>query len=381
MTKCKLIIAQKGNSYLISNCTLSLNKTSLVVSVLGDKSLTKVHNTIGTNTIKMSLKSGQEYKKNLQRAIEYLNRSLANNKSGFQFTSAGTSREDLYPYEFPEDIFLNLTALDLLKDVLSDSNMEVLLKHTTSVKSKRFSTINYFKDDSILPDDTETTSYYYWTMWKLGLIQEKDKERLLDVARIIFMNVNEKGIINTWIRPHNKSEQSPPDATVLANVLRFLTKMNLHKEALPSINFFHEELSSGYFLNGYHYYKAPAVFLYYVSSLLEENIQFYSGLFKDKLVFHVITLAKSVVKDSSVVDISLLILSIKHLVISGFQTDEMMIAYFKLVDELIKRQYDDGGWKEDAVYTWPSRGLWMSGRSLSSIFGTAALQFLNTLTQ
>jgi len=80
---------------------------------------------------------------------------------------------------------------------------------------------------------------------ELGVIQDRDKNNLLDVARIVFLNVNDKGIINTWIRPHKKTTQSPPDATVLANVLRFLTKMNLHKEALPTLNFIHEEISSG----------------------------------------------------------------------------------------------------------------------------------------
>jgi len=207
------------------------------------------------------------------------------------------------------------------------------------------------------------------------VIQDRDKNNLLDVTRIVFLNVNDKGIINTWIRPHKKTTQSPSDASVLANVLRFLTKLNLHEEALPTMNFIQEELSSGSFENGYHYYKSSAVFLYYVSCLLLEDVNYYFYLFKESLVSNLRSMANSVNEESPAVDISLLLLSIKNLVLCGFQIDDLINACGKFSSELLTRQNADGGWLEDGTWIWPSKNMWMAGRNLPSIYATAALEF------
>jgi len=104
----------------------------------------------------MAFMNLEEHKNSFHRAVKYLSVAM-DNKSGFQFDSAGATRRAFHPYKFPEEIFLNIVALDVLRDVLSEAQVAALMKHVESERSRRFSTLNYFKDDTILPDDTKST--------------------------------------------------------------------------------------------------------------------------------------------------------------------------------------------------------------------------------
>ncbi|CAG7831703.1 unnamed protein product, partial [Allacma fusca] len=115
------------------------------------------------------------------------------------------------------------------------------------------SSINYFVDGTLFPDDVDATSLGYATLLKAHLVR---KDEVLPIAELVFGNVNAQGIVEVYIKPAEDGKKSMVDACACAYVLRLGYILGQESKLEKTENHVFEWLKSGNWKQGTIYYPS-----------------------------------------------------------------------------------------------------------------------------
>lgn len=301
----------------------------------------------------------------IAKGLNYLERTCRP-ITGFQNDCIGASRGDLQPRYFPEDVFTSLNALDLLGDVLS-SRCKSILKNFVKLEKSETGTLNFNKYAYVIPDDVEDTSLYHYVFLKDGTL-ENDK-RLVDVARLIYLNTDKNGIIQLYYPPCEQRRRERLEAGCLSNTMRFLYFIGAAEEAEKTEDYLYDWLLSGKYLKGTRYYPSPDTFLFFCSKAVRENERA-----RERFQPHLLqALRQRMGEEKFPLDLAFRIMALNNL--DKFDCPEYSEDVKKMVD-MLKNMQDEttGAWPKDALFKLGGSDNFLGGQVVATLFSVAALK-------
>lgn len=210
-------------------------------------------------------------------------------------------------------------------------------------------TWRFFARGSVIPSDADDTAYCL-----LALGPGEDRGIL---ENRILTNRDESGLFQTWFIDR---EAGPPyrnrvDAVVNANICTLLSERRM-KEPIVG-KFLKEQLSSGAFLQGTHFYPSPFFFLYAVSGCFPEI-----GGDDDELLHQSVLRLLMNSPEADAADLALAGLALtKCRGAKNLRSD--------LKQRILELQAPDGGWPASGLFTGTEDHIyWYGSRELTTAF-------------
>lgn len=302
----------------------------------------------------------------IRKGLTFLELELETKKFPFSSDCFGTTRDKLHHStdlpEFPfgglHDTFnLYLTVLFLQQHLPSSFRTKLVEK----MRPKHIGPMNFFIDINgdyeKFPNDPETTAVCYHALLKTNAIKEAE---ITTLAKSIYENVNDDGIIRTYYVSKESPRYNRLDAVGIINILRFAYELRHEHLVKPSEDYVFNWLNSGNYKKGTLYYHNGSTFLYFCSQLASTNYPT-KVRFMDSLRQEFVKINKDDLKYP--LDYALNILTGVELGIR----DEV------LVEKLLDMQNLSGSWPADAMYGTNHSKILFGSKSLSTIFAVLAL--------
>lgn len=290
------------------------------------------------------------------------------NTTEFPFSSEcfGTSRDNLqHPDQLPQFLFgdLHETFNFYLVVLLLEQHLPVNFREKLieKIRPTDIGAKNFFGDIggnvTRYPNDAETTAVYYHALLKTNVVTEMEIEA---IARSVYDNVNDDGLISLYYVPKDHSRYNRLDAVCMINMVRFAYAQRHERFIERSEDYIFDWLSSGNYKSGTLYYPSPYTFLYFCSQLASTNYLTktrFTGTLRRE--FNQIE-----PKDLKYpLDYALIILT-------GI---ELEIRHEYLIGKLLDMQNDDGSWPADAMYMSNQTKIHFGSACISTIFSVLAL--------
>jgi hypothetical protein len=216
------------------------------------------------------------------------------------------------------------------------------------------SRMNFFVDNTLLPDDTETTAYAWGTLIEANVVQRTSANTTLDE---IVRTVNQDGIITTYFCPEARGKKNQQDHVSIANILYTLHLTHREENTIPSAQFVRQTLSQGTYLSGSRYYHSPDAFLYFLSRLA--GFTAWKDM-REPLKEHLKERIGTTIRP---LDLAMRVTTAHRLGISAKKESGILVD---LMD-------DDGSWPADAIYHYGSKTGYFGSRIISTAFAIEAL--------
>ncbi|CAG7683502.1 unnamed protein product [Allacma fusca] len=301
------------------------------------------------NRLDCAIRRGLIYLENLFESKAYAFSSMLYTKDRVEFT-----KDYDYKYSGIPDQFTYFFALDLLWSEFSPS---VRSKLADSLKPAAFDTLNYFFDPKIFADEVDSTSLGYTSLLKAGIIT---LDSIYPVAKKVFANVDENGVVEIHYKPAVKRRQNMLCAAICCNVLRLAYTLREEDQVQKTEDYVYEWLRSGKWKTGTLYYPSGFTFLYYCSTFAKIN----SRVKKRFAPMICIAVENSLTDCRFPLDYALALLVLENL---GCKKYSKQIA-----DKLLEMQNHDGSFPVDALWGDRYHVLW-GGKALSTICIVGAL--------
>ena len=283
--------------------------------------------------------------------------------NGFQNSHFGKDRADLFENFCPAaERFTSAVALDLLSWDLDEDTKRNLADYI--MHKHMYGSLNFNRWESFIPDDVDTTALTHYVLLREGFLS--NQEQMKDVIRLILLNTNKDGAIQTYLPPrgHRENRICP---IVLSNCLRLVYSTGYaHEDAFESENYLWELLNTKDYIQEKHY-SSEDVCVYNASRAIVMNSRT-NHRFRDLLVEHVIRRLNTT---QFPIDIASRILASIELKL--VHETEMELALGMEVENLLNLQNDDGSWPADCLFKTARDGYYFGGKEISTIFAAGAL--------
>lgn len=213
----------------------------------------------------------------------------------------------------------------------------------------------FFEDHSLLPQDTDTTSWALNTLIEIGEIDSKLTNRQLEQ---ILNNTNFKGLVQIYFSPEAYGKKNQVDLVALANVLHLGYLTGREKETKEIEKYLSERLINGDYRLGSRYYHSPLAFLYFVSKLMKfpELKPLLEKKFKEELM--------TFKYDLSPLELAMKITSAERIGINCSKEKE----------DLLKLQQKNGSWPTDTLYHYGGKNGYFGSAAIATAFALEALR-------
>jgi len=285
--------------------------------------------------------------------------------NAFQNDKIGAERNILTKTYHPPENFTSIIALDFLGNLLDeDSKARILKLLTPKFGHGLYGTKNMYKMEKLIPDDIELTGLIMWTFLRDGIIQ--DNQQLLDVARLLILNVNADGVMETYFPPRG-FRTGRIDAPICCSSIRLLYTMGLDGEAINTENYLFNLLKNKGYLNGSRYYFSPDTFPLYLARAVRCSTRA-----KDRFIEIIYDSVKERLCSTKFpVDISMRILTLDALGL--LQKEGIKDKVNKERATLESLQEENGAFQADCLYKKGRSDTYFGGNTISTILSVAAL--------
>jgi len=310
------------------------------------------------DTVYTSLKS------RVEAGLLYLEKNC-NSEEGFQNTKIGDSRDNLNTAFHPLENFTTITALDLLGGLFSDDTKANILQFLLPILGHGlYSSRSMYKFEKLTPDDIELTGIFMSTLLRDGVLE--NNQQMLDVARLLILNTNDRGIMQVYLPPRGfRTERI--DAGSCCHAMRLLYILGLDGEADITENYVWKHLESREYLKGTRYYFIPETFLLYLACAVS-----YSPRAKVKFQDLIYDEVKSRLCSTKLpLDISMRILTLDAIGFLHREDIKHEISKEKFTLEAMQR--DEGQFPDDSLYKKGRSDVYFGGPVISTIMAVAAL--------
>lgn len=214
--------------------------------------------------------------------------------------------------------------------------------------------MNFFVDNTLLPDDTETTAYAWATLIEANIVQRTSANSALDE---IVRSTNGEGIISTYFCPESHGKTNQQDHVSIANILYTLHLTNREEGITPSMQFVRQTFTQSTYLAGSRYYHSPDAFLYFLSRLT--RFKSWKDI-REPLKDH---LEERMGTTTQPLDLAMRITAARRLGMHA-KKESALLAELK---------EDDGSWPADALYHYGSKTGYFGSKIISTAFAIEAL--------
>ncbi|CAG7721661.1 unnamed protein product [Allacma fusca] len=293
------------------------------------------------------------------RGLDYLENLFESKPWAFSATSCTKDRitfNEIPDYRLSRhpERFTHFTALDLLQKELSSFVRSTLLQSLTPSTP---STMNYFLDCRLFPDDVDTTALGYAVLLEAQLV---NKDEVLPIAELVFGNVNTHEVVEVYIKPAEDRKKNLVDACSCANALRLGYMLGQESKLEKTEKYVFEWLKSGKWKQGTIYYHSGFPFLYFCSNFVKTN-QKVQKKFRSILTSAI----ENSLEDCKLpLDYAMVLLALENLGIRDYSESISTV--------LLQMQEEDGSWPADAIWG-NTHGVLFGGKAVSTIFIVGAL--------
>ncbi|CAG7819200.1 unnamed protein product [Allacma fusca] len=295
----------------------------------------------------------------INKGLVYLENLLTSKPWAFSVNLC--SRDRSLFFEEPENMhtqhpeaFTHFIALDLL-----GNNFSKLSRHklADSLLNSVHSTINYFVNPTLFPDEVDTTALGYSSLIQSHLLKADD---VSEVAQIVFSNVNKFGIVEIYFNNAEIRRKNKICACVCANVLRLAYLLGEESKLENTESYVFDWLESGNWKQGSLYYPSGFSFLYLCSNFAMTNCKVQKR-FRPLLLS---ALENSIEDCKFPLDYAQLLLTLENLRAKNYSKN--------LLEKLLSFQNVDGSWPPDSMWG-NTHGRFYGGKPLSTIFAVGAI--------
>ncbi len=283
------------------------------------------------------------------RALTFLETQQENGRFSSQVSnSADMSEPQVSPKEVASTLLVFDTALQQHQGSPIFSQSLSYLK--SQLDNGRY---HFFEDPSLLPADTETTSYGLTSLLKVGAI---DREIMQRTADEIIRTTNQDGVIQVYFEPCSKENQI--DHASAVNILTFLNLIGKGKQAQKTEDWVLEQLETNEYSKGSRYYHSPDTFLYFLGRMVEQcpNMK---DRFREPL-------KKAVQSRVGMTEASIeMAMRSTTLTRLGEKPTEL--------NKLLEMQKEDGGWDSNSIYHYGGKVGYFGSRAITTTFVVEAI--------
>ena len=125
-------------------------------------------------------------------------------------------------------------------------------------------TVCFTEDLTLMPPDSETTSFIVGLLWELGALNTETAQK---VANRVLGNKDNQGKLHIYFEREDKPDRRLDYVSAL-NMLTFLGQLGREEEATTTISWVDEIFATKGFYQGSRYYHSPSYFLYFAARLV-----------------------------------------------------------------------------------------------------------------
>lgn len=290
------------------------------------------------------------------RAFQFLETQQKNGHFTAQLSNTPDMAE---PHDSPKEVASTLLVFGAVLQQRRDSGMfpQCLSYLKSQLDNGKY---HFFEDPSLLPTDTETTSYGLSVLLSTGAIDQEKAEKTADK---IVKTTDENGIIMVYFEPCDKQNQI--DHVSATNVLALLNMLGRGNEAKKTEDFILNQLQSGKYLKGSRYYHSPDTFLYFLGRMIEQ-----SPKMKDRFEEPLKKAVQSRVgMTETPIEIAMCCTTLSRL---GENPTE--------INKLLRAQREDGGWDSNSIYHYGGKVGYFGSRAITTAFALEAIDQANKIS-
>lgn len=284
----------------------------------------------------------------VEDSLDYISKSLDEKWNFKCFLS--TQRDIVSTFESPEEVGSSLIVLELLQKYLSKASLEKIIGFLSKNIDDNW-TFHFFLDKYLLPNDTDTTSWWLSTFLDLEIINKEEAEKQ---AEKIAKNTDDSGIIQTYYKESWRERSVDP--TAIVNILHFLYKVKLdEKKFNQSYNFIKNIIENEQFRKPWRYYFSPWMFIFFLQRL---------SVFNDEIKWYLSKIINDMkIPINGTIDMACSIIVKKYLEIDCENEEKALISLADL----------DWSFPYDSIYKYGSKNLYFWSKVISTAFALHAL--------